>query len=75
MVLQKQWFMSPTKNSDSGINCNRTKMLFPSKEKAEWFIGFNIDEIEESVRRPTNEDSIPHSDPHDTNTQYFMDKF
>lgn len=55
--------MSPIKNSDSGINCNRTKMLFPSKEKAEWFIGFNADEIEESVRRPMNEDSIPQSDP------------
>lgn len=45
--------MKPTKNSYFCIDCNRPKMVFSSKEKAERFIAFNADEIyEESGRRP-----------------------
>lgn len=45
--------MKPTKNSYFCIDCNRTKMVFPSKEKAERFMKFNADEIfEETGKRP-----------------------
>ena len=45
--------MKPTQNSYFCIDCNRPKMVFSSKEKAERFIDFNADEInEETGRRP-----------------------
>ena len=50
-------------------------MLFHSKGKSERFIDFYADEIEESVRRPTNEDSIQRRDPQGPNTQYSIEKF
>lgn len=45
--------MKPTKNSHFCIDCNRRKMVFSSREKAERFIAYNADEIyEETGRRP-----------------------
>ncbi len=67
--------MKPIKNSYFCIDSNRTKMLFHSKGKSERFIDFYADEIEESVRRPTNEDSIQRRDPQGPNTQYSIEKF
>lgn len=45
--------MKPTKNKVFCRDCNRTKMLFPSEEKALNFIKFNSEEIaEESEKVP-----------------------
>ncbi|MCM1489777.1 MAG: hypothetical protein NC095_02980 [Muribaculum sp.] len=45
--------MKPSKNSYYCVDCKRSKMLFPSKAKAERFMEYNSDEIyEETGHRP-----------------------